>query len=128
MTLVCGGMAAPPTITMLEELWGPEEAPVLIHGLDFDAVQGSGMVTFELKGGEEAGKKVVESVQLILLAVSLGGVESLIQHPATMTHGPLPREKRIAGGITDGLVRLSVGIEAAKDLIADLDRALAEVP
>ena len=88
----------------------------------------SGMVTFELKGGEEAGKKVVESVQLILLAVSLGGVESLIQHPATMTHGPLPREKRIAGGITDGLVRLSVGIEAARDLIADLDRALAEAP
>lgn len=83
-----------------------------------------GMVSFELKGGAEAGKRMVEAVGVIRLAVSLGGVESLIQHPATMTHGPLSPEKRLAGGITDGLVRLSSGIENEKDLVADLEQAL----
>ncbi len=83
-----------------------------------------GMISFELKGGIEAGKKVMNSVKLCQLAVSLGGVESLIQHPASMTHASMGKEQREAAGITDGLVRLSVGIENVDDLIADLKQAL----
>jgi len=83
-----------------------------------------GMITFEVKGGIEAGKKVMNSVQLCQLAVSLGGVETLIQHPASMTHFTMGKEARMAASITDGLIRLSVGIEDADDLIADLDNAL----
>jgi methionine-gamma-lyase len=83
-----------------------------------------GMVSFEVKGGLEAGRRFVESLKLIKLAVSLGGVESLIQHPASMSHGPVPEEERAATGITEGLIRLSVGIEDAADLIEDLRQAL----
>ncbi len=83
-----------------------------------------GMISFELKGGIEAGKKVMNSVKLCQLAVSLGGVESLIQHPASMTHASMGKEQREAAGITDGLVRLSVGIENVDDLIADIKQAL----
>jgi methionine-gamma-lyase len=86
-----------------------------------------GMITFEVEGGLEAGKVLMNSVQLCQLAVSLGGVESLIQHPASMTHFSMGKEAREAAGITDGLVRLSVGIENADDLIADLDQALEKV-
>ncbi len=82
------------------------------------------MISFELKGGLEAGKILMDHVRLIILAVSLGGIETLIQHPASMTHSKLPREVREEAGITDGLVRLSAGIEDAGDLIADLDQAL----
>jgi methionine-gamma-lyase len=82
------------------------------------------LISFELKGGIEAGKKVLNGVQLPALAVSLGGVESLIQHPASMTHAAVKREDRIAAGITDGLVRLAVGCEDRDDLIADLKQAL----
>ncbi len=83
-----------------------------------------GMISFELKGGIEAGASMMNSVKLCQLAVSLGGVESLIQHPATMTHASMGKEAREAAGITDGLVRLSVGIENVDDLIADLEQAL----
>lgn len=86
-----------------------------------------GMITIELEGGMEAGKIMMNSVKLFQLAVSLGGVESLIQHPASMTHFSMGKEARLAGGITDGLVRISVGIENVNDLIADLDSALKEV-
>ncbi len=86
-----------------------------------------GMITFELKGGFEAGKVLMNSVQLCQLAVSLGGVESLIQHPASMTHFSMGKDAREAAEITDGLVRLSVGIENVDDLIADLDQALEKV-
>jgi methionine-gamma-lyase len=86
-----------------------------------------GMITFEVEGGLEAGKVLMNSVQLCQLAVSLGGVESLIQHPASMTHFSMGPDARAAAGITDGLVRLSVGIENADDLIADLDQALEKV-
>lgn len=86
-----------------------------------------GMITFEVEGGLEAGKVLMNSVELCQLAVSLGGVESLIQHPASMTHFSMGKEAREAAGITDGLVRLSVGIENADDLIADLDQALEKV-
>ncbi len=86
-----------------------------------------GMITFELKGGIEAGRLLMNSVKLFQLAVSLGGVESLIQHPASMTHFSMGKEARLAGGITDGLVRISIGIENVKDIIADLEQALKKV-
>lgn len=86
-----------------------------------------GMITIELRGGMEAGKIMMNSVKLFQLAVSLGGVESLIQHPASMTHFSMGKEARLAGGITDGLVRISVGIENVNDLLADLEFALKEV-
>ncbi len=84
-----------------------------------------GMISFELKGGLAAGKKMMNSVKLCQLAVSLGGVETLIQHPASMTHAGMSAEARAAAGITDGLVRLSVGIENAGDIIADLEQSLS---
>ncbi|HEY7751154.1 MAG TPA: aminotransferase class I/II-fold pyridoxal phosphate-dependent enzyme, partial [Ignavibacteriaceae bacterium] len=86
-----------------------------------------GIITFELEGGIEAGKVMMNSMKLIQLAVSLGGVESLIQHPASMTHFSMGKEARLAAGISDGLVRLSVGIENVDDLIADLAKALQKV-
>jgi methionine-gamma-lyase len=85
------------------------------------------LISFELKGGFEAGKKLLNSLKIMTLAVSLGGVESLIQHPASMTHSGVKREERIKAGITDGLVRLSVGCESAEDLINDLKSALEKV-
>ncbi|MGB9840166.1 methionine gamma-lyase [Thermovenabulum sp.] len=86
-----------------------------------------GMISFELKGGIEAGKLLMNSVEMITLAVSLGCVDSLIQHPASMTHSPVPREERLRAGIADGLVRLSVGLEDVEDIIADLEQALEKV-
>ncbi|PIW70355.1 MAG: methionine gamma-lyase, partial [Ignavibacteriales bacterium CG12_big_fil_rev_8_21_14_0_65_30_8] len=86
-----------------------------------------GMITFELKGGYDAGEKLMNSVKLCALAVSLGGVETLIQHPACMTHSSMDKKLREEAGITDGLVRLSVGIENVDDLISDLDQALEKV-
>lgn len=83
-----------------------------------------GMVAFVLKGGYDAGVQLMNGVKLISLAVSLGVVDSLIEHPASMTHAKIPLEERLQAGITDGLVRLSVGVEDAKDIIADLDQAL----
>jgi cystathionine beta-lyase/cystathionine gamma-synthase len=83
-----------------------------------------GMVAFET-GSLDNAKKVLENVKLCILGESLGGVESLISHPATMTHASVPIEKREQLGITDGLVRISVGIEDVEDIIADLDQALS---
>ncbi|MPM71440.1 L-methionine gamma-lyase [bioreactor metagenome] len=83
------------------------------------------MLSFEIKGGVEAGRAVMNNVKLCSLAVSLGDTETLIQHPASMTHSPVPREERLKAGISDGLVRLSVGLEDAEDIIADLGQALA---
>lgn len=84
-----------------------------------------GMLSFRVRGGLEASRRLLESVQVFSLAESLGGVESLIEHPALMTHASVPRAQREALGIDDGLIRLSVGIETVADLIGDLDRALA---
>jgi methionine-gamma-lyase len=84
------------------------------------------MMSFELKGGVDAGRKVMNNVKLCSLAVSLGAVETLISHPATMTHAVVPKEDRIKAGITDGLVRFSVGIEDVDDIIEDLEQALAK--
>lgn len=85
------------------------------------------MISFELKGGIEAGRTLMNSVKLCTLAVSLGDAETLIQHPATMTHSPYSKEEREAAGITDGMVRLSVGLENADDIIADLKQALGQI-
>jgi methionine-gamma-lyase len=83
------------------------------------------MISFGLKGGVEAGRQMMNNIHFCILAVSLGGIETLIQHPASMTHSKLSAEAKKAGGITDGLVRLSVGIEEHEDIIADLSQALS---
>lgn len=83
-----------------------------------------GMLSFELKGGLKAGEALLNHVRVMTLAVSLGNTDTLIQHPASMTHAGMPREERLKVGLTDGLVRLSVGIENVEDILADLDQAL----
>jgi methionine-gamma-lyase len=94
------------------------------HELAKQQMTGFGsMISFELKGGTEAGRTVMDNVHLAGLAVSLGGVETLISHPASMTHASMARDNRLAAGITDGLVRLSVGIEDLDDILSDLDQA-----
>lgn len=84
-----------------------------------------GVISFELKGGLAAGRTLMENVRLAVLAVSLGGVETLIQHPASMTHASMTPELRQQAGISDGLVRLSLGIENPEEIVADLERGLA---
>jgi methionine-gamma-lyase len=86
-----------------------------------------GMLSFELEGGLEAGMRLLNNVKVMSLAVSLGNVDTLIQHPASMTHAGVPRKERLKMGISDGLVRLSVGLEDIEDLITDLDHALAGI-
>ena len=86
-----------------------------------------GMIAMVLKGGEEEARRFLERCELFTLAESLGGVESLIEHPAIMTHASVPEEVRLALGISDGLIRVSVGIEDVDDLIRDLDSALAGI-
>ena len=84
-----------------------------------------GMMCFTLKDDSDANaRRVLSSTHLFALAESLGGVESLINHPASMTHASIPREERIKNGLTDSLIRLSVGIEDAEDLIEDLNKAI----
>ena len=84
-----------------------------------------GMVSVELKASLEQTRKMMSSFEVFSLAESLGGVESLVDHPASMTHASIPAEERRAVGLQDGLIRLSVGIEDADDLIADLDEAIS---
>lgn len=83
------------------------------------------MISFELNGGEAAVRAFVDGLRYFTLAESLGGVESLIAHPASMTHAAMTAEARAAAGISDGLLRLSVGIESAEDLLIDLRAGLA---
>lgn len=85
---------------------------------------GGGMITFDVKGGLAAGKKFINSLKLCTLAVSLGDTETLVEQAAAMTHTMIPKEVREAAGITDGMIRMSVGLEDADDIIADLDQAL----
>jgi len=95
------------------------------HELMRRQMRGPGaVISFGVKGGLEAGKTVIDNVQLATIAVSLGGVETLIEHPASMTHAGLPAEERAAAGISDDLVRVAVGCEDPRDLEADLTRAL----
>lgn len=86
-----------------------------------------GMVSFRIRGGLPAAERFLERLEVFTLAESLGGVESLVEHPAIMTHASVPPEQRAALGIGDSLIRLSVGIESDADLIRDLDDALAVV-
>ncbi len=98
------------------------------HELAITQMDGFGsMISFGLKGGFEAGKVLMNNIEVCILAVSLGGVETLIQHPASMTHSKVSAEAKAKAGITDGLVRFSVGIEDAEDLINDLAQALDKV-
>ncbi len=98
------------------------------HELAVRQMSGFGsMISFSLKGGLEAGKVLMNNVKLCILAVSLGGVETLIQHPASMTHSKVSAEAKLKAGITDGLVRFSVGIEDVDDIIEDLSLALEKV-
>jgi methionine-gamma-lyase len=98
------------------------------HELAKKQMRGFGsMLSFGLKGGFEAGKKLMNSVKLSTLAVSLGGVETLIQHPASMTHAAVPQDEKLKAGITDDLIRYSVGIENVNDLKTDLEQALEKV-
>ena len=87
----------------------------------------SGMISMELRGGISAGTKLMNGLKLCSLAESLGAVETMITHPATMTHADVPKEERLSRGLTDGLVRLSVGIEDKDDILADLNKALAMI-
>ena len=83
-----------------------------------------GMLSFELKGGVKAGLKFASSLSLVLLAENLGAIETMVTHPATMTHAAMTRKSRLAAGITDGLIRISVGLEDLDDIIVDLDQAI----
>ena len=97
------------------------------HTIAKDQMKGySGMISFELSGGIPSGKHLMNNVKLCFLAESLGSVETMITHPATMTHADVPEHERHARGLTDGLVRLSVGIEHKQDIIDDLEQALKD--
>jgi cystathionine beta-lyase len=87
------------------------------------AKNGGAMISFELKPGYDI-NRFFSGLHLVVLAESLGGVESLVCHPATMTHASIPPEERKVMGITDGLIRLSIGIEAIDDILSDLDQAI----
>lgn len=86
-----------------------------------------GILAFEVKGGLEAGKKLLNNLEMITIAVSLGDAETLIQHPASMTHSPYTKEERELAGITDGLIRLSVGLENVEDIILGLEKAFLKI-
>lgn len=85
------------------------------------------MISFGVKGGLDAGRTLMNNVEMLILAVSLGGIESLIQHPASMTHSKMSKDSREKAGIGEGLVRLSIGIENVDDIIRDLSRALDKI-
>ena len=86
-----------------------------------------GILSFEIKGGIEKGKKFVNNLELFSLSVSIGAIESLVNPPASMTHKVVPQKERLKAGITDSLIRISIGIEDVDDLIADLDQALQKI-
>ncbi len=114
------------TQSAIEEVIYPGLSSHPQHDLAKKQMHGyGGMVSCVVKGGLPNVKKLLERTKLFALAESLGGVESLISHPASMTHASIPKEDRLKRGIVDGLVRLSVGIEDSKDLISDLERALS---
>ncbi|MBY0359298.1 MAG: cystathionine gamma-synthase [Candidatus Obscuribacterales bacterium] len=111
----------------IEKVYYPGLSSHSQHDLAKKQMHGfGGMVSCVVRGGLENARAVLNNTKLFTLAESLGGVESLIGHPATMTHASIPRESREERGIVDGLIRLSAGIEDVEDLIADLDKALAK--
>jgi methionine-gamma-lyase len=85
------------------------------------------MISFEVDGGIEGGKTVMNNVEIATLAVSLGGFETLIQHPASMTHSSMAKQDRLDAGITDGLVRISIGCEDVMDIQEDLEKCLNKI-
>ena len=98
------------------------------HGLAKEQMSGfGGMMTMYLKGGLAEAKRFLESTRIFALAESLGGVESLIEHPAIMTHASIPPEQRKTLGIDDAMIRISVGVENVEDLLKDLSNALGKV-
>ena len=86
-----------------------------------------GIVSFEVKGGYDAAVRLIDGLQLCTIAVSLGDAETLVEHPASMTHREYPRERLAEFGFSEALVRLSVGLENPEDIIADLDQALRRI-
>jgi cystathionine beta-lyase/cystathionine gamma-synthase len=109
----------------IEKVFYPGLASHPQHALAKKQMRGfGGMITAVMKGDIDAARRMLSACKIFTLAESLGGVESLIEHPAIMTHGSIPKEQREKLGISDGLIRLSVGIEDADDLIADLGAAL----
>lgn len=119
---IAGWLEARPDVSWVRYVGLPSHPH---HELANKQMRGAGsMISFEMKGGFEAGRRLMDRVKLAALAVSLGGVETLIQHPASMTHAGVPRAEREECGITDGLVRLSVGIEDVNDLLQDLAQAM----
>lgn len=112
----------------VEKVWYPGLASHPQHDLAKKQMNGfGGMITAVVKGDLEASRRMLSACRVFTLAESLGGVESLIEHPAIMTHASVPKEQREALGISDGLIRLSVGIESVEDLIADLDAAFSKI-
>jgi len=100
------------------------------HGHETAKTQMSGfssVLSFELSGGLSAGIQLINSLELIIPAVSLGGIETFIQHPASMTHSNIKPEERLKSGITDGLIRMAIGIEDVEDLLNDLKTALGKL-
>lgn len=88
---------------------------------------GGGLISFVVKGGKDKAQQLMDALSLIKIAVSLGDAETLIQHPATMTHSVVPSKERVEMGISDGLLRLSVGLENSEDIIRDLEKALNQL-
>ncbi|KGR52406.1 PLP-dependent transferase, partial [Xanthomonas vasicola] len=112
--------------TVVNQVYFPGLASHPGHALAARQQKGFGaMMSFELEGGEAAVRAFVDGLRYFTLAESLGGVESLIAHPASMTHAAMTAEARAAAGISDGLLRLSIGIESAEDLLIDLRAGLA---
>ena len=113
-------------ISGVSKVWYPGLKSFAQHDLANRQMSGfGGMIAFELDGGMEAGRAMMNRVQMIQRAVSLGDAESLIQHPASMTHSTYTPEERAIHGISDGLIRLSVGLEGVEDILSDLEQALA---
>ena len=113
---------------MVSKVYFPGLASHPGHALAARQQKGFGaMLSFELEGGEAAVRAFVDGLRYFTLAESLGGVESLVAHPASMTHAAMTAEARANAGISDGLLRLSVGIESTDDLLADLGAALSRV-
>jgi methionine-gamma-lyase len=86
-----------------------------------------GIVSFEVKGGYEAAKSFINAMRLAMISFSLGDPETLVQHPASMTHSSIPAEERMKFQIRDGLIRLSTGLEEAQDIIGDMEQALPQL-
>jgi len=113
---------------MVEKVYYPGLASHKNHEVAAKQMRDFGaMISFEVKGGRAAGSKFVNSLELCTLAVSLGDAETLIEHPASMTHSTYGPEELAAAGIPEGLVRLSVGLENVEDIIADLEQGFAKL-